>query len=321
VDTFVVTGGAGFIGSHLVEALVRRGDRVRVVDDLSSGQLANLAGLEVADPGSGAPVEFFRGSIADGQLLRSALGGARGLFHEAAQVSVPASVRDPLRSYQTNVMGTLNVLEAARAAGVTRVVFAASSAAYGDDPVLPKVEEMAVRPLSPYASGKLAGEALLATWSRCFGFDTVALRYFNVYGPRQADDSPYSGVIALFSKAVLERRLPTIFGDGSQTRDFVFVSDVVAANLLAMERAVGAELYNVGTGTSVSVLELYRTLAGLAGFEGVPGFAPARAGDVPHSRASIERARRGLGFAPQVGLSEGLGHTLDWYRTRLSAAR
>jgi UDP-glucose 4-epimerase len=317
VEAFVVTGGAGFIGSHLVGALVGRGDRVRVVDDLSSGTLANLAGLGVGDPGSRAPVEFFRGSVSDGALLRVAMLGTQGVFHEAAQVSVPASVRDPLHSYETNVMGTLNVLEAARAAGVRRVVFAASSAAYGDDPVLPKVEDMAVRPLSPYASGKLAGEALLATWARCFGFATTALRYFNVYGPRQADDSPYSGVIALFARSVLTRRAPTIFGDGSQTRDFVFVSDVVAANLLAMERAEGAQLYNVGTGASVSVLELYRSLARLADFEEAPRFAPAREGDVPHSQASIQRAERELGFAPGIELAEGLRRTLDWYRSRL----
>jgi len=316
VETYVVTGGAGFIGSHLVEALVGRGDRVRVVDDLSSGRRANLEALGLGSPGSGAPVELFAGDVGDRGVLAPALQGARGVFHEAAQVSVPASVKDPLGSYRTNVMGTLAVLEAARAADVRRVVFAASSAAYGDDPTLPKVEDLPPRPLSPYASGKLAGEALLATWSRCFGFATVALRYFNVYGPRQADDSPYSGVIALFAKAVLDGRVPTVFGDGGQTRDFVFVRDVVAANLLAMERASGAGLYNVGTGVSVSVLELYRTLAGLAGRDPEPRFAPAREGDVPHSRASIERARRELGFEPRVALGEGLRTTLDWYRTR-----
>jgi len=316
VEAYVVTGGAGFIGSHLVEALIRRGDRVRVLDDLSSGRLENLAGLEVGAPGSGAPVELFRGDVGDAALLGRAMSGARGVFHEAAQVSVPASVKDPLLSYRTNVMGTLAVLEAARAAGVRRVVFAASSAAYGDDPALPKVEEMAPRPLSPYASGKLAGEALLATWARCYGFATTALRYFNVYGPRQADNSPYSGVIALFSRAVLDGRVPTVFGDGSQTRDFVFVTDVVAANLLAMERADGAGLFNVGTGESVSVLQLYRTLADLEGRDPEPRFAPARAGDVPHSRASIERARRELGFEPKVGLGEGLGATLAWYRSQ-----
>lgn len=316
----MVTGGAGFIGSHLVEALVRRGDRVRVVDDFSTGRRENLEPLGLGEPGSGAPVELYEGPVGDGQLLHAAMAGARGVFHEAAQVSVPASVRDPLTSYQTNVMGTLAVLEAARGAGVSRVVFAASSAAYGDDPVLPKCETMTPRPLSPYASGKLAGEALLATWSRCFGFATVALRYFNVYGPRQNDDSPYSGVIALFAKAVLARRAPTIFGDGSQTRDFVFVGDVVQANLLAMERARGAGLYNVGTGASVSVLDLYRALGSLAGFDAPPTFAPARAGDVPHSRANIDQARRELGFEPRVELREGLGVTLDWYRTRSNAS-
>jgi nucleoside-diphosphate-sugar epimerase len=288
-----------------------------VVDDLSSGRLENLAGLEVGEPGSGAPVELFRGDVRDADLVRSALRGAHGVFHEAAQVSVPASVRDPVLSYGINVLGTLNVLEAARAQGVRKLVFAASSAAYGDDPELPKVESMAPRPLSPYASGKLAGEALLAVWGRCYGLETVALRYFNVYGPGQADDSPYSGVIALFARAVLERRVPTIFGDGEQSRDFVFVEDVVAANLLAMDRTLepGAVL-NVGTGDSVTINELYRRLASLAGFEEEPRRAPARAGDVPHSRSSIDRARAWLGFEPRIALEEGLRRTLEWYRSR-----
>lgn len=313
----MVTGGAGFIGSHLVRALAERGESVRVVDDLSSGRLENLADLEPGEPGSGARVELHRGDVADGPFVRTALRGARGVFHEAAQVSVPASIRDPVTSYRVNVMGTLQVLEAARAEGVRKVVFAASSAAYGDEPTLPKVEDMPPRPLSPYASGKLAGEALLSVWGRVFGLDTVALRYFNVYGPGQADDSPYSGVIALFARAVLERRAPTVFGEGEQSRDFVYVADVVRANLLAMDRELEAgTVLNVGTGRRVTVNELYRRLAELAGFPGEPLRAPPRAGDVPHSQASIERARALLGFEPQVELAEGLRRTLDWYRTR-----
>lgn len=314
---YVVTGGAGFIGSHLTEALVRRGDTVRVVDDLSSGRRENLTGLEVGPPRSGAPVELFQGDLLDPELLRAALVGARGVFHEAAQVSVPASVRDPLASYRVNVMGTLGVLEAARASGVAKVVLAASSAAYGDDPVLPKVESQTPRPLSPYASGKLAGEAMLAAWASAYGLEGVALRYFNVYGPRQADDSPYSGVIALFAKALLAGRAPTIFGNGEQTRDFVYVEDVVRANLLAMERHLEpGVVINVGTGTRVSIRELFDILARHAGFSGAPVLAPARAGDVPHSVASIERARALLAFEPRWRLDEGLERTIAWYRAR-----
>lgn len=314
---YVVTGGAGFIGSHLVRGLVARGDRVRVVDDLSSGRLENLAGLEPSAPGSGAAVELHRIDVLDLGLLSVAVRGARGIFHEAAQVSVPASIRDPVASYRINVMGTLAVLEAARAEGVSKVVLAASSAAYGDEPTLPKVETMVPRPLSPYASGKLAGEVLLSVWGRTYGLETTSLRYFNVYGPGQADDSPYSGVIALFSRAVLARRAPTLFGDGTQSRDFVFVEDVVQANLLSMERTLEAgTVLNVGTGKRVTISELYARLARLANFQEPARHEPPRAGDVPHSVASIERARSLLGFEPRVALDEGLERTLAWYRSR-----
>jgi len=315
VRLFVVTGGAGFIGSHLVAALVERGDRVRVLDDFSSGRPENLAALTVGPPGSGAPVELVRGSVTQAPVVRAACRGAAGVFHEAAQVSVPASVRDPETSYAINVMGTLQVLEACRAEGVPRVVFAASSAAYGDDPTLPKGEGLPSRPLSPYASGKLAGEALLSVWGRVWGLRTVALRYFNVYGPGQSDDSPYSGVIALFARAVLARQAATIFGDGEQTRDFVFVADVVRANLLAMESDLepGAIL-NIGTGRRVSINELYRRMAELAGSTVEARRQPARAGDVPHSVASVERARALLGFEARTELGPGLERTLAWYR-------
>jgi UDP-glucose 4-epimerase len=317
VALFVVTGGAGFIGSHLVEALVGRGDRVRVVDDLSSGRVENLPRGQVGEAGSGATIELYRADVAEPQPVRAALRGADGVFHEAAQVSVPASMRDPEKSYRVNVMGTLNVLEGSLAEGVGKLVFAASSAAYGDVASLPKREDMTPRPLSPYAAGKLAGESMLATWSRAFGLETVALRYFNVYGPRQADDSPYSGVIAQFARRLLEGRAPTIYGDGEQSRDFVYVADVVRANLLAMERKVEpGTVINVGTGKSVTILSLWQGLARLAHSSIEPVHQPPREGDVLHSLASIERARSLLGFEPRTGLEEGLRRTLDWYRSR-----
>src|SRR5690349_15353325 len=227
--TYLVTGGAGFIGSHICEALRARGDGVRVLDDLSSGRLENLGG-----PAAG--VEFVRGSLTDPAACRAAVAGVAGIFHEAAQVSVPRSIEDPHASYQVNVQGTLNLLEAARAAKVERLVFAASSAAYGDSETLPKVESMLPQPLSPYASGKLAGEQLLRVYASCYGMRTVSLRYFNVFGPRQADDSPYTGVIALFVRALLRGQAPVIYGDGLQSRDFTYVSNVVEANLSAMAR-------------------------------------------------------------------------------------
>ncbi len=314
---FLVTGGAGFIGSHLVTALAERGDRVRVLDDLSAGRRENLAHLEPGEPGSGKPVELFRADVNDLAAVRAACRGAAGIFHQAAQVSVPASIQDPERCYTINVMGTLRVLEAARAERVERLVFAASSAAYGDALELPKHEDLAPRPLSPYASSKLAGEALLAVWGRAYGLRTVSLRYFNIYGPRQADDSPYSGVIALFARALLDRRAPKIFGDGEQTRDFTYVSDAVQANLLAVgEDMEPGTVLNVGTGQRVTINELFSELARLSGFRGEPQREPARGGDVRHSQASIERARARLGYEPRVGLAEGLRRTLEWYRTR-----
>lgn len=321
-DLYLVTGGAGFIGSHLATALVQRGDRVRVLDDFSSGRAANLAHLTVGALGSGAPVEVLRGDIVDAEVCRRAVVGARGIFHEAAQVSVPGSVEDPVRSYDVNVNGTLRLLEAARAAGVRRVVFAASSAAYGNSEELPKHEGMVPVPLSPYASGKVAGEHLLRVWASCYGMHTVALRYFNVFGPRQADDSPYTGVIAIFARALLEGRVPTIFGDGGQTRDFTYIDNVVAANLAAMDREVeSGSVFNVGAGERISLLELFRAMAEVLGVQVEPKFGPERAGDVRHSLASLDRARSALGYAPKVSWREGLARTLAWYRTGYQAAR
>ena len=312
---YLVTGGAGFIGSHITSALIARGDRVRVLDDLSSGQLGNLAHLEVGEPGSGAPVEFQRGDVVDTQACAAAVQGVTGIFHEAAQVSVPASVEDPVRSYDVNVNGTLRLLEAARSAGVGRFVFAASSAAYGNSETLPKHEEMLPQPLSPYASGKVGGEHLLRVWASCYGMHTVALRYFNVFGPRQADDSPYTGVIAIFARALLEGRVPTIYGDGGQTRDFTYIDNVVAANLAAMDSSIeSGSVINVGAAERISLLELFQAMVEILGLDVTPTFGPERAGDVRHSLASLERAKSLLGYEPQVSWREGLARTVAWYR-------
>ncbi len=314
----LVTGGAGFIGSHIVTALAQRGETVRVLDNLSTGSRENLAHLECGSIASGAKVEFLEGDITDPKSCREACRGVRAVYHEAAQVSVPLSIKDPTRSYEINVFGTLRMLEAAREAGVSNFVFAASSAAYGDAEELPKHEAMIPRPLSPYASAKVAGEHLLQVWAHVHGLRTVSLRYFNIFGPRQADDSPYTGVIALFAKALIEGRAPTIFGDGEQTRDFTYVDNVVAANLAAVERAVpGGSVINVGTGERISINQLYHAMAAQLESKLQPKYAPPRAGDVQHSLASLERAKELLGYAPNVAWTKGLATTVDWYRVRL----
>ena len=323
MSLYLVTGGAGFIGSHIVEALVSRGDRVRVLDDLSSGKSHNLAGLDVDGPGSGATVELMVGDVRDAAACRAAARGVAGIFHEAARVSVPASIEDPEGSYAVNVTGTLRVLEAARAEGVERVVFAASSAAYGDCEALPKAEDFPVRPRSPYAAGKVAAEHLMRVWAQCYGLHTVCLRYFNVFGPRQADDSPYTGVVALFARALLEGDVPTIHGDGEQTRDFTYVDNVVAANLAALDADVeepGA-VVNVGAGERISLNELYGAIADELGVVGDPEYGPGRAGDVRHSLADLTRARRWIGYRPSVPWREGLRRTLAWYGASLASAR
>jgi len=312
---FLVTGGAGFIGSHLVDALLARGDRVRVLDDLSTGQAENLAPHQPGELGSGSAVEWLRASVADAAACEAACAGVDGIFHEAAEVSVPKSVAEPRKSYEVNALGTLNMLEGARAAGVPRLVFAASSAAYGDGQELPKREDQTPSPLSPYAAGKIAGEHLLKVWAEVYGLHTVALRYFNVFGPRQRDDSPYTGVIAIFARALLEGRAPTIFGDGEQTRDFTYVTNVIEANLAAMDaQGASGRVYNVGGGERISLNQLFQAMAEKLGKPLAPTYAPARTGDVKHSLASIERAERDLGWRPRVDWREGLEKTLDWYR-------
>ena len=300
----LITGGCGFIGSHIAEALVADGVKVRVFDNFSSGKLENLKGF-------GGGIEVIRGDICEPESLSVAMKGVSHVFHEAALVSVAVSVEKPIDNDSINIRGTLNVLQAARAAGVKRVVLATSAAVYGNNPVLPKREDMLPEPESPYALGKLTGEYYLKLFSSLYGVETVALRYFNVFGPRQDGKSMYSGVISRFTDDLRSGRTPTIFGDGQQTRDFVYVKDVVQANLLAMRSAkVGrGEVFNVATGKTVSLLQLLDALKKITGVQVTPQFKEARAGDIKHSLADISKIRDALGYAPKFGLEEGLRAT------------
>ena len=303
--TALVTGGAGFIGSHLVDRLLETGWRVRVLDDFSSGRVANIAHLN-------GHAEVVRGDLRDRALLAGALAGVEVVFHQGAVPSVPRSVAEPERTNDVNVTGTLGVLEAARQAGVRRVVFASSSSAYGDTPVLPKVETMAPCPLSPYALQKYAGERYCQLYHRLYGFETVALRYFNVYGPRQDPASEYAAVIPRFVRACLAGEKPTVFGDGEQTRDFTFVGDAVAANLLGAEAPLAAgEVLNVAGGRRVSLNQLLGEIRSLTGSKVEPRYLPARAGDVRDSLADLSRARELLGYEPRVELRDGLARTIE----------
>jgi nucleoside-diphosphate-sugar epimerase len=304
---YVVTGGAGFIGSHLAEELVRRGHRVRVADSLITGKRSNLAHI--------SGVDFLEGDLADLDVARRAVDGCDYVLHQAAIPSVPRSVKDPLTSNRANVDGTLNVLVASRDAGVKRLVFAASSSAYGDTPTLPKHEKMPTNPLSPYALQKVIGEEYLRMFTRLYGLETVAIRYFNVFGPRQDPTSPYSGVISVFATALLENRSPTIYGDGNQTRDFTYVANVVDGVLRACE-APGAsgEAINVATGGRISLNQLFEEMRKLIGGTVSPTYAEGRKGDVRDSQADITKARELLGYAPSVSFEEGLKKTVDWYR-------
>lgn len=304
--SYLVTGGAGFIGSHLCRRLAAEGHAVRVLDNLSSGKRANLEGVAV---------DWAVGDLRDGSLLAEALRGVEYVHHHAAIASVAVSVAQPLLEQEVNVVGTLRLLEAARQAGVRRVVFAASAAAYGNNPESPKREEMRPEPASPYGLSKVAGEYYCRIYSEIFGLETVCLRYFNVFGPRQDPLSPYSGVISLFARRLLLGQPPIIQGDGEQSRDFVYVEDVVQANLLASQagRAQG-EIYNIGCGRSTTIRELARLLGHLLGTGLEPEFAPARPGDVRCSLADISRARAGLGYASAFTLTAGLERTLEWMR-------
>ena len=310
---YLVTGGAGFIGSHLSEELVQRGHRVRVADSLITGKRSNLDHIK--------DVEFLEGDLADIDVAHKAVRGCDYVLHQAAIPSVPRSVKDPLTSNRANVDATLNTLVAARDAGVKRLVFAASSSAYGDTPTLPKHEGMATNPLSPYALQKVIGEQYLQMFTRLYGLETVAIRYFNVFGPRQDPTSPYSGVISVFATALLENRPPTIYGDGSQTRDFTYVANVVDGVLRACEapRASG-EIINVATGGRISLNELFEVMRKLVCADVKPVYAAGRAGDVRDSQADITKSRVLLGYEPIVSFEDGLRKTVDWYRSAVTAA-
>ena len=306
MSSYLVTGGAGFIGSHLAEELTRRGERVRVADSFITGKRQNLAHL----PG----VELLEGDLADPAVAKAAVAGIDYVLHQAAIPSVPRSVDDPITSNRANVDATLSVLVAARDAKVKRVVYAGSSSAYGDTPTLPKREDMPTMPLSPYALQKLVGEQYLQMFTSLYGLETVTIRYFNVFGPRQDPSSPYSGVISVFTRALLENRAPMIYGDGEQTRDFTYVANVVDGVLRACTAGVSGMVVNVATGSRISLNELFRVLRGLTGRTGLePSYAPARAGDVRDSQADISKARRLLGYEPLVTFEEGLRRTVEWY--------
>ena len=306
---YVVTGGAGFIGSHLAQALLARGEKVRVADSFITGNRGNLEAI-------GGGVELVEGDLADAAVARRAVAGADYVLHQAAIPSVPRSVDDPVTSHRANVDATLQVLVASREAGVKRVVYAASSSAYGDTTEMPKREDMPTNPLSPYALQKLIGEQYMQMFTALYGLETVSIRYFNVFGPRQDPSSPYSGVIALFVTALLSGKAPTIIGDGEQTRDFTYVANIVEGVLLAAKAPTASgEVINVATGRQISINELARTLGKVIGNTKPAVHAESRAGDVRHSLADITKARTLLGYEPTVDLEEGLRKTVDWYRT------
>ncbi len=310
--TFLVTGVAGFIGSNLAEALLARGHRVRGLDNFLSGKRENLEGL--------SGLEFVEGDVRDLEVCRRACDGVDYVLHQAALGSVPRSIEDPVLSNECNVTGTLNMLVAARDAGVRRFVFAASSSAYGDTPELPKVETMRPQPLSPYALTKLAGEEYCRLFFELYGFETVSLRYFNVYGRRQDPFSMYAAVIPKFVSALLRGEQPEIYGDGEQTRDFTYIEDVVQANLRACEapREACGRVYNIAFGRRISLNELYREIARLLGADIPPRYGPPRPGDVRHSLADISRAREALGYEPAFDVRQGLAEAIGWYREHLA---
>jgi len=313
MSQYLVTGGAGFIGSHLTEELVRRGHMVRVVDSLVTGKRTNLRHV--------SGVDFIEGDLADIEVARAAVERCDYVLHQAAIPSVPRSVTDPIASNRANVDATLNTLVAARDAGVRRLVFAGSSSAYGDTPVLPKHEGMPSNPLSPYALQKVVGEQYLQMFTKLYGFDSVSIRYFNVFGPRQDPSSPYSGVISVFAAALLEGRAPTIYGDGEQTRDFTYVANVVDGVLRACEaRNAGGQVINVASGTRISLNQLFYAMRQLIGGDLEPVYAEPRQGDVRDSQADIRKAKELLGYAPTVSFEEGLSRTVEWYRTAQAPA-
>jgi UDP-glucose 4-epimerase len=312
----VVTGGAGFIGSNIAEALITRGDRVTVLDNLSTGKRENIHPFF-----RHAGFRFIEGSITDPDACAEAVKGSDAVFHHAAFVSVPGSLADPAGTAQTNVAGTVNVFEAARQAGVRAVVWASSTAVYGDSEALPNIESMPLCPLSPYAASKAAGEQFARAYASTWNMNIISLRYFNVYGPRQDPASPYSAAIPLFISRMLSGLRTTIYGDGEQTRDFIHVDDVVRANLLAADARPGSAgcAFNIGGGKRISVNRLHSLIAESLGVSAEPVYAPARSGEVRDSVACIDAAREAFGFVPVVGIEDGIQRTVDWYRDTVTS--
>ncbi|MGA2568888.1 MAG: NAD-dependent epimerase/dehydratase family protein [Terracidiphilus sp.] len=306
---YLVTGAAGFIGRSIAAALLERGETVRGVDNFITGKRSNLAGIEA--------MEFLEGDLTDPAVCAKACDGVEVVFHEAALASVPRSVADPAATNRNCVDATLNVLIAARAAGVRRVLYAGSSSVYGDTPTLPKHEGMLPNPITPYAVAKLAGEHYMRAFTRVYGLETVTLRYFNVFGPYQDPTSHYSGVLAVFCRKLLVGEQPTIFGDGEQSRDFTFIQNVVEANLLAAAapaEKVSGKAMNLATSAAVTLNQAFEIVAGLTGYRGKPAYAEPRSGDIKHSLADISMARELLGFTPLVDFREGIRRTVEWYR-------
>ncbi|MGA7158367.1 MAG: SDR family oxidoreductase [Acidobacteriaceae bacterium] len=312
MSRYLITGIAGFIGSSLAHALVAQGHEVSGFDNLSTGNVENLTDIR-------SSVDFQQMDLQNKDGVRAACKGVDFILHQGALASVPRSVKDPLASHESNINGTLNLLLAAKEAGVRRIVYAASSSAYGDQPTQPKHEEMLPMPLSPYAVQKLTCEYYIQAFFRCYGLQGVCLRYFNIFGPRQAADSPYSGVIAQFVYKMMAGETPTIFGDGTTSRDFTFIDNAVNANLLAClapaEVATGRP-FNIGTGHSHTLNEVYAGIANILGFKEAPIYGPRRAGDIQHSLASIDHARKELGYEPKADFHEGLKKTVAWYTSK-----
>jgi UDP-glucose 4-epimerase len=308
MSQYLVTGGAGFVGSHIAQALVERGEKVRVLDNLSTGKRENLAAIA-------GQIELIEGDVCDPAAVARAVAGCEVVFHEAAMASVPQSIEDPLGSHAACCTGTVVVLDQARRAGVRRVVYAASSSAYGNQPQPQKRESDLPSPLSPYAAAKLAAELYCQAFWHSYGLETVALRYFNVFGPRQDPSGPYAAVIAIFIKLLLAGKQPTIYGDGLQTRDFTYVENVVQANLRAAEaKEAPGGVFNVGNGVALTLLDLLQELNAILRTDVKPNFQPERAGDVRDSLADISQARRVLGYDPKIDLAEGLRRTVEFYR-------
>lgn len=305
----LVTGGAGFIGSHLTSALVDQGANVRVLDNLSSGFLDNLNGLDIS---------FVEGDVTDFETVEAAVSGCDLIFHQAAMVSVPRSLKEPVLNHHTNVTGTLNILEAGRRSGVKRIIYASSAAVYGDKNSVPHQEDHALFPVTPYAAAKQMNEVIASTYARAYGLEAVGLRYMNVFGPRQDPSSPYSGVLSIFCRAALNNQICTIYGDGEQTRDFIFVDDVVGANLLAAQlpsaQIPDPPVFNIGGGRQSSLNEIVDLLGRVVERPLLTNYQPAREGDIRHSVADISRARKLLNFEPQESIVTGLEKTVSWFR-------